>query len=96
MNEISITKARDNLNAVVHAVETGAAVTLTRHGKAVAVILSSNEYERLKGGRPGLREAYQKFAATFDLAALGVDESEFPGPRDSEVGRRDAFDPLEL
>lgn len=81
MNEISITKARDNLNAVVRAAKAGAAVTLTRHGKAVAVILSSNEYERFKGGRPTFWEAYQKFAATFDLAALGVDESQFPGPR---------------
>lgn len=64
--QYSIAEARANLPRIVHDVEGGAEVELTRRGKAVAVVLSLDEYARLKNGRGGFWEAYQKWRASVD------------------------------
>lgn len=47
----SIADARDNFPGVVHEVEGGTRIELTRRGKPVAVLLGMGEYERLVGQR---------------------------------------------
>lgn len=44
----SIADARQNLAALVHRAEQGGPIGLTRRGKRVAVILSQEEYSRLR------------------------------------------------
>lgn len=46
--DISIAEARNKLPALVHSVEGGPAVRLTRRGKPVAMLVSLEEYERLR------------------------------------------------
>ena len=46
-DQYTIAEAKNRLPALVHSVESGPAVTLTRHGRPVAVLLSLREYERL-------------------------------------------------
>lgn len=43
----SIAEARDHLPSLVHEAEQGGRVSLTRRGKAVAVLISVSEYDRL-------------------------------------------------
>ena len=47
MKETSIREAKSTLTRLVREVEKGRAVRLTRRGKAVAVVLSERQYERL-------------------------------------------------
>ncbi len=45
--QFSISDAKNRLPALVHDIEHGPAVQLTRHGKPVAVILSISQYKKL-------------------------------------------------
>jgi prevent-host-death family protein len=47
----SIAEAKNNLARLVHEAEQGHAVRLTRRGKPVAVLISTEQYERLSGPR---------------------------------------------
>jgi prevent-host-death family protein len=51
MSETSIAQAKSQLNRLVHEVEQGREVHITRCGKPVAVLLSEDEYARLRQGR---------------------------------------------
>jgi antitoxin Phd len=82
----SIAAARDQLAAIVHEVEQGPAVELTRRGRPVAVIVSAVEYARLAPGRPSLAAATAEFR---EREALEADDlaAAFEGVRDSSPGR---------
>ena len=47
MRESTIREAKNSLTALIRAAEKGEGVRLTRHGKAVAVLVSEREYRRL-------------------------------------------------
>src|SRR4051812_12210118 len=47
--QTSIADARDRLASLVHDVEEGPAVEITRRGRPVAVLVSYHEYQRLLG-----------------------------------------------
>ena len=47
----SIAAAKNNLSGLVHEVEQGHPVRLTRRGKPVAVLISTEQYERLSKPR---------------------------------------------
>lgn len=49
MKSVSIAQARDSLAELLYEAEEGRPVQVTRRGKAVAVLLSETEYERLQG-----------------------------------------------
>lgn len=84
--EFSIAHARNQLPALVHEVEEGQPVRLTRRGKPVAVLLSLREYERLGARRADLWDAIESFRRQADLRELDVDEI-FAGVRDRSPGR---------
>lgn len=56
---ISLSEAKARLTGLVHAVENGEVVHLSRHGKPVAVLLSEQAYAALQGHqkRPTLWQA---------------------------------------
>lgn len=84
----SIADARGNFPGVVHEVEGGTRVELTRRGKPVAVLLGMDEYERLAAGRRDFWEAYEEFRQEYDVAELGIDPDEvFAEVRDPSPGR---------
>jgi antitoxin Phd len=84
----SIAQARNHLPALVHDVEGGARVELTRRGQPVAVVLGIEDYQRLAEGRRDFWEAYEDFRREFDLVELGADPDEiFAGTRDPSPGR---------
>lgn len=84
----SIAEARDNLARIVHEAESGKTVKLTRRGKAVAVLLSQEEYQQMRPAGKGFWKASQEFRAKHDLKALGFTDTEFEGLRDKSPGRR--------
>ena len=84
--QYSIAEARDRLPGIVHDVEAGSPVELTRRGKPVAVLMSVDEYHRLSGGRRDFWAAYQRWRASIDPADL-EGEDPFADVRDRSPGR---------
>jgi antitoxin Phd len=84
----SIAEARNDLPSIVHDVERGHPVKLTRRGRPVAVIVSLKEYERKVARRPTFAEAYEAWRATVELKEVAVASSYFMGLRDRSPGRK--------
>ena len=84
--QYSIAQARDHLPALVHDAEKGSRVELTRRGKAVAVLISVAEYERLSPKRSDFWALLKAFRERNDLEAMDVDEI-FGDVRDRSPGR---------
>lgn len=70
----SIADARNQLASIVHGVERGHPVEITRRGEPVAVLLSIADYRRLTTPSAGLLDALRTFRAGTDLDALRADE----------------------
>jgi prevent-host-death family protein len=82
----SVADARNQLAALVHGVERGHPVEITRRGEPVAVLLSIVDYRRLASPSPDLLGALQRFRNGADLDALRADEV-FAVERDRSPGR---------
>ncbi len=83
--QYSISQARNSLPSLVHAVEDGASVELTRRGRPVAVLVSISDYGRLTGKQPDLWSAIERFRAETDLKELDVEQI-LDGVRDRSPG----------
>jgi len=86
--QYSIADARRNLPSLVDEAEAGSEVHLTRRGRAVAVVVSVAEYERLKASRIGFSEAYQEFRKRFPADGEGLGPRYFRSLRDRGAGRK--------
>ena len=84
--QYSIAEARDRLPSLVHDVEAGLPVELTRRGKPVAVLVSIEEFRRLSSGREGFWSAIERWRASVDPADLEGDDP-FADVRDKSPGR---------
>lgn len=82
----SVADARAHLPEILDEVEAGGEVALSRRGRLVAVLLSSEEYDRLRGSRTQFGDVYRAFVDRHDLAAVGVDDVE--SLRDRSPGRK--------
>jgi prevent-host-death family protein len=83
----SIADARTSLAAIVDKAEAGQKVELTRRGRAVAVVISLREFERLHGGRRSFANVYRTFVEKYPLVDIGVD-ADFAPTRDKDPGRK--------
>jgi antitoxin (DNA-binding transcriptional repressor) of toxin-antitoxin stability system len=63
-------------------------VELTRRGRPVAVVVSSQEFDRLRGTRLHFGDAYRKFLVTHRLAEIAVDDDVARAARDRTPGRK--------
>ena len=85
--QISIAEAKSKLPSIIHTVEDGPAVQLTRHGKPVAVLLSVHEYERLSGKKEGFWRALTAFRKAVKEEGIQISNSDFEVPKDRSAGR---------
>ncbi len=83
----SIAEARDGLTGLVHRVEEGEPIQLTRRGRPVAVLISVAEYQRLKApaGSRSFGSALDAWRCRCSDNALKGDELD--GLRDASPGR---------
>lgn len=84
----SIAEARANLPSIIDEVAAGGEVELTRRGKPIAVVISRQEYDRLRSARPRFTDAYQRFLGRFRLEEVGLERDFFDAVRGSEPGRK--------
>jgi prevent-host-death family protein len=83
----SIAEARSQLPAIIDQAESGLEVELTRRGEPVAVLVSTREFDRLRGRRQHFSDAYQRFVARHGLKNIGVDAKFSKAIRDQTPGR---------
>lgn len=84
--QYSIAAARDQLPALVHEAERGKHIRLTRRGKAVALLISVADYERLSSQRVDVWDKLQDFRSKYDLNDMDVDKI-FENVRDRSPGK---------
>jgi len=84
----SIAEARHNLAAIVHELEDEPVVELTRRGAPVAVLVSLEEYRRLRATPPSFWAAYMAYRASHDPTLLDAVSDAFAGLRDPSPGRK--------
>jgi len=85
--EFSIAEAKNKLPSIVHLVEKGPCVKLTRRGREVAVLLSIEEYERLSRKHTGFWSAVSEFRRKLEGADVEISDADFHGLRDATSGR---------
>lgn len=84
----AIAEARANLPTLIDEVAAGAAVQLTRRGKVIAIMISVEEYERLRAPRASFQEAYQQFLKKHSPAQAGLEPGFANKLRDRSPGRK--------
>lgn len=89
MSSYSIAEAKNALPSLVHAAENGLAVQITRRGKAVAVLLSMEDYQQLTQPKESFSDVVKRFMEQNpDIGELLADSPHpFDNLRDPSPGR---------
>lgn len=90
MLETPITEAKNTFTALVHQVEEGEVVHLTRHGRPVAVLLSEAEYQTLRqyaAPRGDLLDFVQGWQRGLPDGWQGITNAEIDAAGDRHPGR---------
>lgn len=85
--QFSIAEAKNKLSTIIHNVEKGPYVELTRRGKPVAVLLSIQEYERLSRKYTGFWSAISEFRRKLEDEGIEISDRDFEGLRNLSSGR---------
>jgi antitoxin Phd len=86
-DQYSISEAKNRLPALIHSLDKGPIVKLTRHGRPVAVLLSIHEYERLVQQKEGFWAALKAFRSQTSLKEVEITTKDFENLRDESPGR---------
>jgi antitoxin Phd len=84
---VSVAEAKNKLPAIIHEVEKGSIVEITRHGRAVAAVVPQKDFEKLQEKGRGLWEALGKVRNIMISEGIVIEEWDFSGLRDTTVGR---------
>ena len=89
VSQISIAQARDSLTRLIHEVEAGKPVHITRRGKPVAVLMSQRDHEALGADVPreNVWQAIQMWRAEEDFDWPDLTPDEVSRWRDRSSGR---------
>jgi prevent-host-death family protein len=85
--QFSIAEAKNKLTSIIHDVEAGTPLKLTRHGKPVAILLSIREYEKLKTKKEIFWPKLVEFRKAMDKEKVEITDDDFSNLRDSSAGR---------
>ncbi len=85
--QYAIVDAKNKLPALIHSVETGQPIKLTRHGRPVAVLLSIEDYEKLSRKREGYWRALSYLRSHMERERVLISSKDFENLRDNSSGR---------
>ena len=85
--QYTIAEAKNKLPSIIHSVEKGSPVKLTRHGRPVVVLMSVGQYEKLSRGSEGYWEALKSLRNLMKKGDIQISDSDFEGLRDDSRGR---------
>ncbi|NJR58293.1 MAG: hypothetical protein HC769_05185 [Cyanobacteria bacterium CRU_2_1] len=83
--------SQGNHARIVHDVENGASVQITRRGRQVAILLSVEEDNRLTVKRQGFSQALEQFRQELGMERVEIESEIFAGVRDRAPGREVAL-----
>jgi len=90
--QYSIAEAKNKLPSIIHQVEEGPSVELTRRGKPVVVLLSISEFERLNISNSGFWDSLMSFRKMITSDQLAFSDQDFEDLRDPSCGREVKWD----
>ncbi len=85
--KVSIAEAKGKLPSIVHEVEQGSRIEITRHGKSVAVIVPRDDYKRLSEKGKGFWNDLTKVRKIMASEGLVFEDADFLDLRDRSEGR---------
>ena len=85
--QFSIAEAKNKLPSIIHDIEKGPHVELTRRGKPVAVLLSFDEFKKLNRKNKEFWEALLEFRESIEGEEITISDIDFNGLRDRSTGR---------
>ena len=85
--KVSVAEAKGKLPSIVHEVEQGSRIEITRHGKSVAVMVPTGDYERMKEKGKGFWSDLMKVRRIMASEGITVEDSDFLDLRDTAGGR---------
>lgn len=81
-----------NLNKIIQEVEQGEQIEITQQGKQIAVIISTQEYNKLLNNKQSFWESVERFRKEYNVEAAEIDPDEiFALVRDKSSGREVIF-----
>ncbi len=89
MSQFTIAEAKNSFTRLVHSAERGESIHITRRGKLVAVIVSEDEYERLKSGlrQKDFAQGIQEMRADPNFEPVDLSQEEIESWRSKGPGR---------
>ena len=87
MPTYSVAEARNRFAEIVHDLKHVSRIEVTRRGRPVAILISVEEFEKLRSGSISFASAYDAFRNTVDLTQAGIEPELFEGLRDASPGR---------
>jgi antitoxin Phd len=84
---VSVAEAKNKLPSIIHEVEKGSIVEITRHGRVVAFVVPQKDYDRLQERGPGLWESLGKVRNILTTEGIEMEDCDFSNLRDTTVGR---------
>lgn len=84
---VSVAEARNNFSAIIHDVEKGSVVEITRYGRSVAFVVPQKDYERLQEKGGGFWEVLIRFRNIMKAEGIVMEGSDFYDLRDRSPGR---------
>jgi prevent-host-death family protein len=87
MRRVAIADAKNKLTSLIHDVENGTKIELTRHGHPVAVLLSIGDFALVRGGRSGFSAACLSFRQKYRAGLLSESDWDANALRDKTPGR---------
>ena len=94
MRTSTIAEAKNNLSQLIHQLETGEAIHLTRYGKPVAVLISEHQYQHVIGANKSLNTAILNWRSQLNRSEdIGFSDKELQALREeSNTGREFAWE----
>jgi len=83
----SIAEAKNRLPSIIHEVEDGTSVRLTRYGRPVAIIMSIGEYEQSIIRENDFWDELMSYQNRLQQSGIIISDSDFEDLRDNSVGR---------
>jgi prevent-host-death family protein len=84
---VTIAEAKDQLSRLVHEVEAGGPVHVTRRGRTVAVLMSVADHVRLTSTGGSFWDDLDGFRAQWGLDEAGIEASDWLPERSRDPGR---------
>ena len=85
--KVSVAEAKNNLPSIIHEVESGTYVEITRHGKSVVIVIATGDFQRLSEKGRGLWKDLRRVRNIMASEGIAITEDDYRPLRDTSNGR---------